>query len=106
MSATDPLKRRQADRGAMRAVEPQSGERPARRRRPLEFLRCTFRPAGADFYCWKYGVWYNLMDCCYRHFNKTYSGCDGCGQGASNLKANKDRYHSIGHLGVRPRFGR
>ena len=94
MSATDPLKRKPADRGAMRAVEPQGEDRPSRRR-PLEFIRCAFRPVGADFYCWKYGVWYNLMDCCYRHDERTYEGCADCGQGRSNLRQNLDRYQAV-----------
>jgi hypothetical protein len=78
----------------MRAVEPQGEARPSGHR-PLEFIRCSFRPAGADFYCWKYGVWYNLMDCCYRHDERTYEGCADCGQGRSNLRQNLDRYQAV-----------
>ena len=94
MSATDPLKRRLNLRGAMRAVEPLGEGRRVRPPRALEFIRCSFRPPGADFYCWKYGVWYNLMDCCYRHEERTYEGCADCGQGRSNLRQNIDRYRA------------
>ena len=103
MSATDPLSRRGTLRGAMRAVEPLSEDAPTRARRALEFIRCSFRPQGADFYCWKYGVWYNLMDCCYRHDKRTYEGCADCGQGRSNLKQNAGRYQTSS---LRPRTTR
>jgi hypothetical protein len=95
-------------RGQLRKIEPAEPEGPdeAGRARRRDVLKCTYRPADANFFCWKYGVWYNLLDCCYRHFRETYSGCAGCGQGASNLKANKDRFHSIKHLGERSRIGR
>ena len=95
-------------RGQLRTidpVEPEGTDETGRGRR-RDVLKCNFRPQDANFFCWKYGVWYNLLDCCYRHFNETYSGCTGCGQGANNLRANKDRFHSIRHLGQRPRFGR
>jgi hypothetical protein len=62
------------------------------KRRPLEVIRCSYRPQDADFYCWKFGVWYNLMDCCYRHDQRTYEGCVDCGQGHSNLRQNRERY--------------
>src|SRR5262245_17152949 len=95
-------------RGQLRTIvpaEPEGDEEAAKARR-RDLLKCHFRPMDANFFCWKYGVWYNLMDCCYRHFHQTYSGCTDCGQGANHLKANKDRFHSIGHLGERPRHGR
>ncbi|HZM71468.1 MAG TPA: hypothetical protein VFB95_14005 [Candidatus Cryosericum sp.] len=103
MSATDPLSRRGSLRGAMRAVEPLSESGPERARRAHEFIRCSYKPAGADFYCWKYGVWYNLMDCCYRHDYRTYEGCGDCGQGRSNLRQNLDRYQTSS---LRPRTTR
>ncbi len=95
MSAVDPLKKglgRQRFRTIDR-VDP-SGEEgsachPARR---TVVLKCAYRPPDADFYCWRYGVWYNLMDCCYRHARRTFPGCAGCGQGRHNLKANLERY--------------
>jgi hypothetical protein len=104
MSVIDPDKEPAAARG-MRVVEappadPASAEHD---RRPIEILRCSYRPAGADFYCWKYGVWYNLMDCCSRHQQNTYEGCGDCGQGRNNLKANIERYRD--DLKRRTQFG-
>ncbi len=95
-------------RGQFRAIDPAEPDEQeeSRRMRRRSFLKCDYRPSDADFFCWKYGVWYNVMDCCYRHARQTYSGCAGCGQGANNLKANKDRFHSSRHLGDRPRNGR
>lgn len=92
-------------RGQLRTIEPAEPDEDGRARR-RDVLKCTYRPPDANFFCWKYGVWYNLLDCCYRHFRQTYSGCAGCGQGASNLKTNKDRFLSIRHLGERSRSGR
>jgi len=93
MSAIDPLKRGQGARRRFRAVEPPTAEgsacHPARR---TAILKCSYRPPDADFYCWKYGVWYNIIDCCYRHARQTYPGCAGCGQGRNNLRANQERY--------------
>jgi len=83
-------------------VEPEGPEEAGRSRRRL-LLKCNFRPADADFFCWKYGVWYNLLDCCYRHARKTYTGCASCGQGASNLKVNKGRFLALRHTGMRRR---
>lgn len=95
MSATDPLRKGPGRRGAMRAVEPApEGVGTDGARRPLEIIRCTYRPPDADFYCWKYGVWYNLMDCCDRHHDETYDGCADCGQGRSNLKQNLGRFQA------------
>jgi hypothetical protein len=94
MSAIDPLQK--DSRRRFRAVEPFDStameERPAAPDPRTEDLKCSYRPAGADFFCWKYGVWYNLMDCCYRHERHTFSGCSDCGQGAGNLKVNRARY--------------
>jgi hypothetical protein len=87
----------------MRAVEPISEAAPAGARRALEVMRCSYRPPGADFYCWKYGVWYNLMDCCYRHDKRTYEGCADCGQGRGNLRQNLGRYQTSS---LRPRTTR
>lgn len=95
-------------RGQLRtidALQPEGPEESGRARRRAA-IKCQYRPPDANFFCWKYGVWYNLMDCCYRHFRKTYSGCAGCGQGANNLRANQDRFLSLRHLGERPRIGR
>lgn len=105
MSAIDPLRGAQGARGRFRAVEPiartAEPESAASREPRDEFLKCTFRPADADFFCWKYGVWYNLMDCCYRHERQTFSGCADCGQGASNLKVNRSRYFALRRPGER-----
>jgi hypothetical protein len=106
MSAADPLKSPLARRRILRTVDPLAegeGAKP-RRRHPGE--KSTWRPPDANFFCWKYGVWYNLMDCCYRHDHRTYDGCDGCGQGAGNLKANRDRYLAVRYLGDHPRCDR
>lgn len=106
MSAVDPLRAARARRQRLRAVErPENrdgaeGSPPAR---TLPILKSAYRPPDANFFCWKYGVWYNLLDCCYRHDHRTYDGCSGCGQGAGNLKANLDLYRATRHLGDTPR---
>jgi hypothetical protein len=104
MSAVDPLRAAQDRRQRLRAVR--RAEEEASQSRRLAVLKCTYRPADANFFCWKYGVWYNVMDCCYRHDHGTYSGCSPCGQGASNLKANLERYRATRHLGDPPRARR
>ena len=58
-------------------------------------LKCRYRPPDADFYCWKFGVWYNLGDCRYRHAFRTFSGCADCGQGENNLRAWRRRINSL-----------
>jgi len=95
-------------RGQLRTIEPleSAGAEDGDRIRRRDLLKCTYRPPDANFFCWKYGVWYNLLDCCYRHYRQTYTGCSDCGQGESNLKANKERFLSIGHLGERSRIDR
>ena len=97
MSATDPLKRYLAQRLRFRAIpgvgaasEACVAPEPSAR---TEVPRSSYRPPNTDFYCWKYGVWYNLMDCCYRHTRQSYSGCADCGQGRNNLRQNKDRFY-------------
>lgn len=96
MAATDPLKRALIQRLRFRSIDPAgatNGDEKAGDGVPrAAFLRSTYRPPDADFYCWKYGVWYNLMDCCHRHQRKTYPGCAGCGQGQGNLRQNRDQY--------------
>jgi hypothetical protein len=92
MNGDPSLKRAVGARGAIRAVEPAGGEARTDGSRPLETIRCTYRPPDADFYCWKFGVWYNLMDCCDRHYDRTYEGCVDCGQGRNNLRQNRTTY--------------
>ena len=98
MSAIDPLRRGHGVRLLRQVGSPDRLEDEDRPGGPArdENLRCRYRPPDADFYCWKYGVWYNLMDCCYRHERRTYPGCAVCGQGASNLKVHRDRYLLLG----------
>jgi hypothetical protein len=103
VSAIDPLRRGERVRLLRKVESTERLEEEVRDERPgrgNETLRCSYRSPDADFYCWKYGVWYNLMDCCYRHERRTYAGCAVCGQGASNLKVHRDRY-----LLLRPRRG-
>ncbi len=94
MSAIDPLRRGLGRR--FRTVDPTDregvGALDLRRPPRTESLKCSYRPPDANFFCWKYGVWYNLMDCCYRHERRTFSGCATCGQGARNLKVHQGRY--------------
>jgi hypothetical protein len=98
MSANDPLKRGQPER-RLRALSSEehprvgAGARRATGRAPI--LKCSYRPPDADFYCWKFGVWYNLGDCSYRHAFSTFWGCADCGQGASNLKARRRRINLL-----------
>ena len=97
MSAADPLKRVPGQRQRFRTVEsadPAAENGPSPSRRPAG-LKCTYRPPDADFYCWKYGVWYNVMDCCYRHDRRTYPGCADCGQGEMNLRQHQESFRLI-----------
>jgi hypothetical protein len=107
MSAADPLKRSQIR--PVRSGEPAdaSGDEPrAPRRGKPDGAKCTYRAPDADFFCWKYGVWYNVLDCCYRHDLKTFAGCAGCGQGEGNLKTHRDLYRNSRHLGGPARASR
>ena len=40
---------------------------------------------GDDFYCWRFQVWYNSLDCAIRIAFRTAPGCRDCSQGARNL---------------------
>ena len=91
MSATNPLKKIPGQFG-LRALRGNGRRDPPSDQNPI--LKCTYRPADADFYCWKFGVWYNLSDCCYRHAFRTFTGCADCGQGASNLKARRQQINA------------
>ena len=98
MSAIDPLKRGQHEH-RLRALSSEehhrvgAGAHRATGRAPI--LKCSYRPQDADFYCWKFGVWYNLGDCRYRHAFRTFSGCADCGQGENNLRAWRRRINSL-----------
>lgn len=50
-----------------------------------------------DFFCWKFGVWYNLHDCLFRHAYETHPECAQCRQGEANLKIR-------GHVPPLPRW--
>jgi len=39
-----------------------------------------------DFFCWKFGVWYNMQDCVRRHAWRTTAECAECSQGCGNLR--------------------
>jgi hypothetical protein len=111
MSAADPLRVAQDRRRRFRALRrpeepPEAGDSAESPRRRGEVVKCAYRPPDANFFCWKFGVWYNVMDCCYRHDHRTYSGCASCDQGAGNLKAHQTRYLGTRHLGDPPRTGR
>jgi hypothetical protein len=94
MSANDPV-RAVGPRGVARPSGGKGDSADGDDRKPtLEIIRCNYRPADADFYCWKFGVWYNVLDCCYRHDQRTYEGCTDCGQGRGNLRQNIDRYRA------------
>ena len=38
-----------------------------------------------DFFCWRYQVWYNSLDCAARTRYRTAPGCRDCAQGEGNL---------------------
>ena len=40
-----------------------------------------------DFFCHKYQVWYQSVDCVYRQRNETYTGCVDCFQGHLNARS-------------------
>lgn len=88
MSATLPARRGPRQLRTVEAHEAPAAEPHSR----ADAMKCSYRPADADFYCWKYGVWYNVMDCCYRHDRQTFEGCADCGQGARNIKVHRLRY--------------
>jgi hypothetical protein len=63
---------------------PGNGDR--RRRIPEEMLKCDYRPPDADFYCWRFKVWYSTYDCAFRTRYRTFEGCRCCAQGDFNLR--------------------
>jgi hypothetical protein len=56
---------------------------------PEEMLKCSYRPADADFYCWRFKIWYNTLDCAYRTRYRTFDGCSDCTQGDFNLASRR-----------------
>jgi len=42
---------------------------------PEEMLKCSYRPPDADFYCWRFKIWYNTLDCAFRTRHQTFEGC-------------------------------
>ncbi len=103
MSANEPLKQ-SPNRQGLRALSNDSPDKgqDGRRGNRSTVVKCSYRPPSADFFCWKYGVWYNLEDCCYRHALSTFSGCADCEQGAGNLKAQRRRINALRALTCRP----
>jgi hypothetical protein len=90
----------------VRTNSAQSGfeEKGARKGRVSEdMLKCSFRPPDADFYCWRFKIWYNTLDCAYRTRHRTFSGCEHCAQGEYNLKARRRELQSVRYLGGEPR---
>lgn len=54
-----------------------------------EMLKCSYRPADADFYCWRFKIWYNTLDCAYRTRYRSFDGCSHCTQGDFNLASRR-----------------
>ena len=52
--------------------------------RPL--VSRNFRTPGDDFYCWRFAVWYDSLDCAIRTRFRTAPGCRDCAQGRENLR--------------------
>ncbi len=69
------------------------------RRVPEDMLKCSYRPQDADFYCWRFKIWYNTLDCAFRTRHHTYEGCSRCSQGDFNLKMRARDLQSSRYLG-------
>ena len=65
---------------------------------PEEMLKCSFRPGDADFYCWRFKLWYNSLDCAFRTRHRTFEGCAGCNQGSFNLKSRARDLQALRYL--------
>lgn len=65
---------------------------------PEEMLKCSFRPVDADFYCWRFKLWYNSLDCAFRTRHRTFDGCAGCNQGGFNLKSRARDLRALRYL--------
>lgn len=62
-------------------------------------MRCTYRGAEDDFFCWKFQLWYPSLDCAYRVRHRTCAPCSDCAQGRRNLERRSedlDRRRFIG----------
>jgi hypothetical protein len=70
----------------VRSNPPTEGKR-ARGPVPEEMLKCSYRPPDADFYCWRFKIWYNSLDCAFRTRHRSFDGCASCNQGDFNLKS-------------------
>ena len=85
--------------------QPSGGEEKAARkgRVPEDMLKCSYRPPSADFYCWRFKLWYNTLDCAFRTQHHTFEGCARCAQGNFNLKARRRDLVVKRFLGGSPR---
>jgi hypothetical protein len=68
-----------------------------------DMLKCSYRPPDADFYCWRFKIWYNTLDCAYRTRHLTFPGCARCAQGEFNLQSRRADLHRDPTLGDRRR---
>ena len=66
---------------------------------PEGMLKCSYRPPDADFYCWRYKVWYNTLDCAFRTKHRSFGGCARCSQGDFNLQARERDLKLARYLG-------
>ena len=64
-----------------------------------DMLKCSYRPPESDFYCWRFKIWYNTLDCAYRTRHRTFEGCSHCAQGDFNLKARRRDLEASRYLG-------
>lgn len=67
-------------------VEDPAGEDSAPARSGAESLRCTYKSPEDDFFCWKFQLWYPMIDCAYRNLYRTCTPCADCAQGSRNLE--------------------
>jgi len=68
-----------------------------------DMLKCSYRPPDADFYCWRFKIWYNTLDCAYRTRHCTFPGCARCAQGEFNLQTRRRELRLDSTLGDRRR---
>lgn len=64
-----------------------------------EMLKCSYRPPDADFYCWRFKLWYNSLDCAFRTKHHSFEGCARCNQGDFNLKSRARDLQALRYLG-------